>query len=94
MLYQFTIEERARTSKDPVIRQMKAEVEPAGVGLSRLRDQLRKPLLLLMSVVGLLFLIACTNIASLLLARGAARQNEMAVRVSLGPAGFAWCGRC
>ncbi len=60
------------------------ELLPAGAGLVRLRDQYGKPLVLLMAVVGLLLLLACINMASMLLARAAGRQRELAVRVSLG----------
>jgi putative ABC transport system permease protein len=60
------------------------ELLPAGAGLARVRDQYGKPLTLLMAVVGVLLLLACINMASMLLARSAGRQREMAVRVGLG----------
>jgi predicted permease len=60
------------------------ELLPAGAGLARVRDQYGKPLALLTAVVGLLLLLACINMASMLLARSAGRQRELAVRVGLG----------
>jgi predicted permease len=53
-------------------------------GQSTVREQRRAPMLLLFGITGVVLLIACANIANLLLARGANRAGEMAVRLSLG----------
>jgi predicted permease len=59
-------------------------VEPGGLGQSSTRNIARVPLLMLLGVTGFVLLIACANIANLLLARSAARASEMAVRLSIG----------
>ena len=74
----------ADLARDPNLRKMKFFVEPAPNGIGEIRDRFGNALTFLMAAAWLLLILACANVASLLLAHGASREREWAVAASLG----------
>jgi predicted permease len=62
----------------------RAGVLPAPDGFNPFRDNIAQPLLILMGIVALILMLACVNLSGLLLARAAARQREMSIRLAIG----------
>jgi putative ABC transport system permease protein len=57
---------------------------PGATGVSSLRSEYERPLVILLAISGLILLIACANLANLMLARASTRKREMALRLTLG----------
>ena len=74
---------RSRYDRDQFLKRT-ALVETAATGYSRLRQQYSTAMVVLMCMAALILVIACSNVASLLVARAMARQRETAVRLAIG----------
>jgi len=85
-LWMATIEPYVRNGGASVIPKQHVVIVPGGAGIQNLQQETGKGLYLLMSLSGLLLLIACANVANLMLARGTTRRAETSIRMAMGAA--------